>query len=58
MKLSLAEQYIEDVLAGKVVTSQLVKKAVERHKKDCSRTDLHFDRKHAQHVITFIESFC
>jgi phage terminase large subunit-like protein len=58
MKPSLAEQYIEDVLAGRVVTSQLVKKAIERHKKDLSRTDLHFDRNRAQHIITFIEQFC
>jgi phage terminase large subunit-like protein len=58
---SRAEQYIADVLAGKVVTSKLVRLACERHRQDLAdghKRNLKFSRSKAEHIITFIESFC
>lgn len=56
-----AEQYIADVLAGKLVTSKLVRQACVRHRDDLATghtRNLKFSRAKAEHVITFIESFC
>jgi phage terminase large subunit-like protein len=53
--------YIADVLAGRVVTSKLVKLAIERHERDLlngHERGLTFNPKKAQHIVTFIESFC
>ncbi|GGA80782.1 lambda phage terminase A [Edaphobacter acidisoli] len=59
-KLSVAEKYIRDVLAGKIVTSRLVRLQIERHVKDLKEGDkrgLVFDRDAAQHVIDFFPTF-
>src|ERR1700692_420252 len=59
-KLSVAERYIRDVLAGKIVTSKLVRQAIERHQRDLidgHERGLVFDRGAAQHPIDFFEQF-
>ena len=59
--LTRAEKYITDVIAGKIVTSKLVRLACERHQRDLAdgyTRNLKFDPAKAQHVITFIEQFC
>lgn len=56
-----ADQYISDVLAGRVITSQSVRQTCERHRKDLADGHLHnlrFDPAKAQRIITFIERFC
>jgi phage terminase large subunit-like protein len=60
-ELNRAEQYIQDVLSGSIVTSKLVRMAIERHQRDLMdghTRNLTFERSKAQHIITFIESFC
>ena len=55
-----AEQYLSDVLAGRVVTNRLVKLACERHQhdlKDGPARGLRFDAARGQHVIDFIERY-
>jgi phage terminase large subunit-like protein len=59
-KLSIAEKYIRDVLAGRIVTSSLVRLQVERHQRDLEdghKRGLVFDRNSAQHVIDFFPEF-
>ena len=59
-KLSIAERYIRDVLAGRIVTSQLVRLQIERHQRDLVEgpaRGLRFDRDAAQHVIDFFPEF-
>lgn len=59
-KLSIAEKYIRDVLAGRIVTSQLVRLQIERHLRDLEdghKRGLIFDRVAAQHVIDFFPKF-
>lgn len=59
-RLSVAERYIRDVLAGKIVTSKLVRLQIERHErdlKDAHKRGLIFDRNAAQHVIDFFPEF-
>lgn len=57
-----AEQYMEDVLAGKIVTNRWVKLAVERQKRDLERFERNdpsfpyrFDRNRAQYAIDFYQ---
>jgi phage terminase large subunit-like protein len=60
-KTSRAEQYIEQVVSGEVVTSKLVRLACERHRKDLVEghlRNLKFDQKQAQHIIQFVQTFC
>ena len=47
------EQYMADVLSGKIITGGYVKKAVYRHQKDLLRTDVYFDEEAAQYAIDF-----
>jgi phage terminase large subunit-like protein len=57
---SVAEKYIADVLAGRVLTSKLVRLQIERHVrdlKDGKARGLYFDRKEAQDVIDFFPLF-
>jgi phage terminase large subunit-like protein len=57
---SVAEKYIADVLAGRVITSKLVRLQIERHvrdQKDGPARGLVFDRKAAQHVIDYFPLF-
>jgi phage terminase large subunit-like protein len=57
---SRAEKYIADVMAGKIVTSKLVRLACERHRRELTDShlrNLKFSRKQAEGVIAFIESF-
>jgi phage terminase large subunit-like protein len=59
-RLSVAEKYIRDVLAGKIVTSKLVRLQIERHERDlvhAHKRGLIFDRSAAQHVIDFFPEF-
>src|SRR5438876_681470 len=59
-RLSIAEKYIRDVLAGRIVTSQLVRLQIERHQRDLEdgeKRGLVFDRVAAQHVIDFFPKF-
>jgi phage terminase large subunit-like protein len=59
--LSRAEKYIADVLAGKIVTSKMVRLACERHQRDMAdghTRNLKFSNKQATGVIRFIETFC
>jgi phage terminase large subunit-like protein len=56
-----ANAYIDDVLSGKIVTSKLVKLAIERHQRDLAdghTRNLRFDPAKGQHIVQFIESFC
>lgn len=56
--VKIAEKYIKDVLAGKIVCCKWVKKAIERHKDDLTRLkdDYYFDKKAAERVLhTFYE---
>jgi phage terminase large subunit-like protein len=51
-----AEQYIHDVLGGKIVVGRWVKLAVERHVRDLrggAARGFHFDRKKAERAIRF-----
>jgi phage terminase large subunit-like protein len=57
---SIAEQYIADALAGRVVVSQLVRLALERHARDLKEgkaRGLRFDREAAQRVIDYFPTF-
>ncbi len=59
--MTKAEQYIAEVLAGRAVTSKLVRLACERHQRDLETghtRNLKFDRKQAFRIIQFIETFC
>lgn len=58
---SVAEKYIADVLAGKILTSNLVRLQIERHMRDLKDGEargLQFSRKAAQHVIDYFPLFC
>ena len=57
---SVAEKYIADVLAGKILTSKFVRLQIERHQRDLTEgaaRGLVFDRKAAQDVIDFFPLF-
>lgn len=57
---SVAEKYIADVLAGRILTSKLVRLQTERHVKDLKEgkaRGLVFDRAAAQRVIDFFPLF-
>lgn len=59
-KLSVAEKYIKDVLAGRIVVSKLVRQMIDRHLRDLQDSaarGLVFNRKAAQHVIDFFPEF-
>jgi phage terminase large subunit-like protein len=59
-KLSVAEKYIKDVLAGRIIVSQLVRAQIDRHLRDledAAKRGLVFNRKAAQHVIDFFPEF-
>jgi phage terminase large subunit-like protein len=58
---SVAQKYIADVLAGRVLTSKLVRLQIERHVRDLkegSKRGLVFSRKSAQRVIDYFPLFC
>jgi len=46
-------KYVRDVQAGKIITGELVRRAVARHVRDLGRPDLFFDRKAAQRALDF-----
>ena len=57
---SIAEKYIDDVVAGKLIVSAYVRLQCERHKRDLKEgaaRGLVFDRKAAQDVIDFFPLF-
>jgi phage terminase large subunit-like protein len=59
-RLSVAEKYIRDVLAGKIITSKYVRLQIERHERDLKeahKRGLVFNRLLAQHVIDFFPAF-
>jgi phage terminase large subunit-like protein len=55
--VKIANQYIKDVLSGKILACQHVKNACERQKSDLKRKDLayRFDKSRAEKVCKFIE---
>ena len=56
-----AEQYIEDVSAGRIVTSKLVRLSIERHKRDLldgPARGLQFHVGKAHRIVQFVETFC
>jgi len=58
--LSVAEQWIADVVAGKILTSKLVRKQIDRHLRDLEtghERGLYFDADEASRVIEFFERF-
>lgn len=61
-KKSVAERYIADVLAGKILTSKLVRKQIERHVRDLAlghERGLYFDPKKPVRVIrSFADFLC
>ncbi len=60
-KLNTPEQYIQDVLDGKINTSELVRLACERHRQDLvdgHLRNLKFSPKQGQRIIRFIQTFC
>ncbi|UWZ84643.1 terminase large subunit [Occallatibacter riparius] len=57
---TVAEKYIADVLAGRILTSQHVRRQIERHQrdlKDGAKRGLVFNREAAQDVIDFFPLF-
>jgi phage terminase large subunit-like protein len=59
--MTVAEQYIEDVLSGKQIAGQLIIQACKRHKRDLAKgaaRGLWFDKSAGQHVIDFVQTFC
>jgi phage terminase large subunit-like protein len=57
-RVTVAEQYIADVLSGKQVVSTWVRKMIERHQSDLAAghlRSLRFDREHALKPIRFIQ---
>jgi phage terminase large subunit-like protein len=57
---TVAEKYMKDVLAGRILTSKLVRLQIERHYRDLKEgkaRGLVFDRKAAQDVIDFFPLF-
>jgi phage terminase large subunit-like protein len=55
------EQYITAAASGEIVTSKLVQQTCQRHLLDLEHAHLRglkFSEARAQHVITFIETFC
>lgn len=60
VELSVAEQYFEDVLSGRVLTSKLVRMQIEAHMRDLDEGEargLVFDRQRAEDVIDFFPLF-
>jgi phage terminase large subunit-like protein len=56
--MTVAQQYIDDVLSGKQVVGQWIRKAIDRHVRDLKRTDIVFDGEAGERVIDFIQTFC
>lgn len=59
-KPSIAEKYIADVCAGRILTSKFVRLQCERHQRDLiegPNRELKFDRGRAQHPIEFFKNF-
>jgi phage terminase large subunit-like protein len=50
---NLAEQYISDVMDGKILTGKYARLAVERHLNDFNNPDLYFDKKAGEKIIEF-----
>lgn len=60
MNLTVADQYVKDVLSGKILTNEYVKLAVKRHVKDLEeghKRGLVFDQREAQRWIDFAHLF-
>lgn len=56
--MSLAEQYANDVLSGKVVAGRWIKKACQRFMSDLKRDDIYFDEVEATKIVNFAERYC
>lgn len=57
----IAEQYIADVLSGKQVVGELIRKAIQRHVRDLesgASRGLHFDPAAGYRPIKFIQKYC
>jgi phage terminase large subunit-like protein len=62
-QLHPAEQYVDDILSGKIVSNQYIRWACERHRKDLAHVGkpgfpYHHDPERAQRVIDFAAAFC
>lgn len=51
--IQMAEKYIDDVLAGRVVCNRWVKLTMKRHKKDLKNKKLTFDKKRVDRAFRF-----
>jgi len=51
--MNIAEQYIQDVISGKIPACEYVKLAINRHLADLKRNDLMFSEEKAMHAINF-----
>ncbi len=52
--IAVLDQYVDDVLDGRVIVGKHVRNAVERHKRDLDRDDVWFDRERADMVIQLV----
>lgn len=51
--LRKVDEYVSDVLSGKILSNQYVKQAVERYVRDRQRDDLDFNKERVAHVFKF-----
>ena len=53
--MNIAEQYIEDVLSGKIIAGKYVKLAVKRHLSDLEKKDspFYFDNRSGEKILSF-----
>lgn len=56
--ISMCERYALDVVTGKQVAGEFIKKAAARFLKDLKRKDIYFDEKEAMKFINFVERYC
>lgn len=54
--ISLAEQYADDVLSGKIVVGNYMRLSCQRFKENIKRKDIYFDRELASKIIDFCQT--
>lgn len=57
-KISKFWQYVDDVIDDKIITGNLVKKAVERFVRDYDKKEYIFDYDTGKRIVDFTEKFC
>lgn len=55
--MTIAESYAREVVGGKAVTGEYIKKACKRFLSDLDREDLYFDTDEAQKLVKFAEKY-